>query len=403
MAEYLGTPRVQYFDTTTGDPLVGGKLYTYNSDFITPRATYPTLADAAAGTNANANPVVLDSRGEADVVVSGSTGLILKNADGTLLWTKGPVGATGSNIYDPNGNEIIIASYVTSAVNEVTISNAATGDSPSVLATGGDTNINFTVKGKGTGGIDIGTKIIDTNKNEMLTMTAVASAVNYFDITNSATAVTPTISAVGDDTNIGINITPKGTGVIKLGLIKHPTAVGTAGQYVTLSGTDTLQFTTLPVTTGSIIQTVTAFKSDIFSSTVTNSVVDITGMAATITPSNSSNKVKIDVGISFSASAVATLSFVLYRNAVAIGQGDAAGNRPLTTFSSTSIASNSGIQTLYYQFYDSPSTTSATTYKLSVTCLDTSLTFYVNRSPSDTNSTGFSRVGSSFALQEIKG
>ncbi len=52
---------------------------------------------------------------------------------------------------DPNGNEIIKTSYVASAVNEVTVTNAATGNAPTVAATGGDTNIDLTLSGKGTG------------------------------------------------------------------------------------------------------------------------------------------------------------------------------------------------------------------------------------------------------------
>lgn len=52
---------------------------------------------------------------------------------------------------DPNNNEIIKTSYVASAVNEVTVTNAATGTAPEVSATGGDSNINLKLTPKGTG------------------------------------------------------------------------------------------------------------------------------------------------------------------------------------------------------------------------------------------------------------
>ncbi len=55
-------PKFQAFDSN-GDPLVGGLLYTYAAGSTTPLTTYTS---STAGTP-NANPVVLNSRGEADV------------------------------------------------------------------------------------------------------------------------------------------------------------------------------------------------------------------------------------------------------------------------------------------------------------------------------------------------
>lgn len=55
-------------------------------------------------------------------------------------------------IDDPNGNELIkFPSTVASAVNEITVANAATGSPPKVEATGGDTNIGLNLISKGTG------------------------------------------------------------------------------------------------------------------------------------------------------------------------------------------------------------------------------------------------------------
>lgn len=52
---------------------------------------------------------------------------------------------------DDNGNEWLKQTSVASAVNEVTLANAATGTHPSMSATGGDTNIDLKMTGKGTG------------------------------------------------------------------------------------------------------------------------------------------------------------------------------------------------------------------------------------------------------------
>ena len=60
----------------------------------------------------------------------------------------------------------------------------------------------------------IGTSIKDTNANTLVAITATGSAVNNFTIANAAAAANPVISATGSDTNIGISLTPKGTGEV---------------------------------------------------------------------------------------------------------------------------------------------------------------------------------------------
>ena len=52
----------------------------------------------------------------------------------------------------------------------------------------------------------IGTSILDTNGNELAKLTATGSAVNEFTIANAATGNDPTLSATGGDTNIDIAI-----------------------------------------------------------------------------------------------------------------------------------------------------------------------------------------------------
>lgn len=54
-------------------------------------------------------------------------------------------------INDANANELIKFSATASAVNEITLQNAATTTAPTISATGGDTNISLKIKGKGTG------------------------------------------------------------------------------------------------------------------------------------------------------------------------------------------------------------------------------------------------------------
>ena len=62
MASLTPTPKQQFFDAN-GNPLVAGKVYTYAGGTTTPIATY---TDQAGGT-ANTNPIILDSRGMANI------------------------------------------------------------------------------------------------------------------------------------------------------------------------------------------------------------------------------------------------------------------------------------------------------------------------------------------------
>lgn len=83
MASLTPSPKMQFF-TAGGIPLVGGKLYTYAAGTTTPLATYTD----STGASANTNPVILDSRGEANVWLGvGSYKMVLKDSVDTLIWT----------------------------------------------------------------------------------------------------------------------------------------------------------------------------------------------------------------------------------------------------------------------------------------------------------------------------
>jgi len=58
-------------------------------------------------------------------------------------------------IGDENGNEQIIFQTTASAVNQIDVTNAATGNNPSIKATGGDSNVDLVLGPKGTGNIEI--------------------------------------------------------------------------------------------------------------------------------------------------------------------------------------------------------------------------------------------------------
>ena len=76
-------PKLQFFDAN-GAPLSGGFLYTYAAGTTTPLATYTDFT----GVSANTNPIVLDSRGEANVWLgTASYKLALYTSASVLIWT----------------------------------------------------------------------------------------------------------------------------------------------------------------------------------------------------------------------------------------------------------------------------------------------------------------------------
>jgi len=78
----LGTPGLPWTDSN-GDPLNGGLINAYEPGTTTRRNTYPTRSDADAGSNANANPVVLSSTGIAEIWLDGRYKIIVTDSAAT--------------------------------------------------------------------------------------------------------------------------------------------------------------------------------------------------------------------------------------------------------------------------------------------------------------------------------
>lgn len=74
----------QSFTNSAGQPLVGGKLYTYAAGTSTPKVTY---ADAS-GLSPNTNPIILDARGECAVFWFGAYKVVLTDASDAVIYTQ---------------------------------------------------------------------------------------------------------------------------------------------------------------------------------------------------------------------------------------------------------------------------------------------------------------------------
>lgn len=182
-------------------------------------------------------------------------------------------------------------------------------------------------------------------------------------------------------------------------------ASGTSGQVLTSAGSGSAPVWSTP-SGGKVLQVVSTTKTDTtsFTSTSTNSFVDITGMTVTITPTSATSKILVMYSIGVSQSTDATIHIRLLRGSTSIDQGVAASNRlgDSTIWRPNSTQYNFDIGPLSNSFLDSPSTTSATTYKLAATLgASYSGTFYLNRSWSDADADFAGRVASTITVMEI--
>ena len=94
MAVLTPTPKMQ-FTGIDGQPLVGGKVYTYQAGTTTPQATYTD----STGAYTNPNPVILDARGEAAIWLgSGVYKFRLTDINEVEIWTVDYISAPISGV-----------------------------------------------------------------------------------------------------------------------------------------------------------------------------------------------------------------------------------------------------------------------------------------------------------------
>ncbi|MBW8308079.1 MAG: hypothetical protein K0M45_00295 [Candidatus Paracaedibacteraceae bacterium] len=149
---------------------------------------------------------------------------------------------------------------------------------------------------------------------------------------------------------------------------------------------------------GKILQVVQTVKTDTFI-TASTSLIDITGLSVTITPTSITSKIlilaQVNAGYGSYGSAIQ-----LVRNTTLIGTPASSGTRIAGTIAVQSPNPNNNVISAgIICFIDSPSTTSSTTYKLQAIVGTGSLA--INRTIDDTNSTSFGRGISTITAFEI--
>ena len=138
-------------NSTSGAYTVQFKYTSGSGSTFTFSATNKGTAIVFAAANDGTNPDVIQIQTGGDVVDDTSPQL-----GGDLDTNSFNIAFDDAHgINDENGNEQVVFQTTSSAVNQLDITNAATGNAPSIQATGGDSNISLKVGPKGTGLIEV--------------------------------------------------------------------------------------------------------------------------------------------------------------------------------------------------------------------------------------------------------
>ena len=200
---------------SSGNTVSGAKIHTYETGTTTNKQTHQDAAGAAQ----HANPVLtgsngypttntliwLDTDGAYTITVKDASDNTLHSEDGVrgvydpletgTVSFGGDIDLNGNDliiddgktIQDDSNNEYIKFAKTASAINEISITNAAASAGPKISATGGDTNIDLDLEAKGTGAININATA--DSASEARLFEATGNGTNYFGI-KAATALT---------------------------------------------------------------------------------------------------------------------------------------------------------------------------------------------------------------------
>ena len=180
----------------------------------------------------NVNVTIPDSIEKTFIVANGTSGaytVTFKTSSGTgVTWattdkTTKMVFSDGTNVVDTAFTEL--SSDITPQLSGVL-----------------DTNGNDVI-------IDNGGALEDDSNNEYIKFVKTSSAVNEISVTNQATGTGPSIAATGGDTNIDLNINPKGIGRVTLGAGK----IQQLAEKVTIAATGTTGVTNFDVITQAVL------------------------------------------------------------------------------------------------------------------------------------------------------
>lgn len=247
--------------------------------------TISLLAAATAGdgfriivkkTDVSANAVTIDGN-SAETIDGAATQVISTQYDSKNIicdgsnWHEFKNVGNPTTLVDSNGNEVIILNGVASAVNEFTVTNAATGNAPEISATGDDSNIDIDLTPKGTGNTNLSTGGLELGGNEVLSeaSSAASASIQLYEDTDNGSNY------------MGLKAPAAVTADVTLTL---PDGDGTDGQALETDGSGILSWITPKVVQYVIL---TSTNDD----TTTSASMQASSLTGAITPKSTSNKI----------------------------------------------------------------------------------------------------------------
>ena len=184
-----------------------------------------------------------------------------------------------------------------------------------------------------------------------------------------------------------------------------PLTTYTAGEVLTAASLNANFTFAAANPTSKIVQVVTTALPTTFSASVAaGTQTAVTGLSVVITPTLATSKILVMATVTMATTTGAnSMYFSLTRGGSQIGVGTAAGSRQAATggagVDTTLGRTNSGGS---IQYIDSPATTSATTYAVTVGHTSgVTQTVYVNQTDSDTNANYIYRTISTITVMEV--
>ena len=199
------------------------------------------------------------------------------------------------------------------------------------------------------------------------------------------------INGSGTVTGLSVGGLPDGT--VDAGTLATNSVTAAKLEVSAITGAD------LPA--GSVLQIKQDVKTD---KQVVASYAYVDVLSLDITPSSTSSKILVNFSLSVGVGGGGEGAHIkIMRGSTQIGFGDARGNRQRAFAVCGELNSNDAMALASGMYLDSPSSTSAVTYKIAVHGWSGSHPININCSGSDTNSANFSTTVSTITLQEIAG
>jgi len=180
-----------------------------------------------------------------------------------------------------------------------------------------------------------------------------------------------------------------------------------AGEVIKIAAGKTLDLksqgtTTLP--TGSVLQVKHAILTVPMASTTAATWIDVTNLSISITPKSTSSKFHVSFNLNAMIVANDQRGGVrLVRDSTAIGVATSTGSRTAASVSFAGVTDGIyRLKNMSGSALDSPSTTSAVTYKVQFQCENTT-EVKINHDNNDTNGSTFFRATSEITVMEIQG